>query len=102
MARREAARLSPHAALGATAFLHEAHLDVSRREALAFPTQAHFMAYAARAMRGLVIDRVGERQAKKTRRRSEHHIATTRFSTLKPNGTSRKLLPYFHDWICRT
>ena len=65
MARREAARLGSHAALGATTLLHEAYLDISRRDALAFPTEAHFMAYAARAMRGLVIDRVRERQAQK-------------------------------------
>ena len=65
LARREALRLGPQAALGATTLLHEAYLDISRRDALAFPSQGHFMAYAARAMRGLVIDRVRERQAQK-------------------------------------
>src|SRR3990167_854440 len=65
LARREAQRLGPQAALGATTLLHEAYLDISRRDALAFPSQGHFMAYAARAMRGLVIDRVRERQAQK-------------------------------------
>ncbi len=65
MARREAARLGPHAGLGATTLLHEAYLDIARRDALAFATEAHFMAYAARALRGLVIDRVRERQAQK-------------------------------------
>lgn len=65
LARREANRLGPHATLGATTLLHEAYLDIVRRDALAFPTAGHFMAYAARAMRGLVIDRVRERQAQK-------------------------------------
>lgn len=65
MARREAARLGPNAAMGATTLLHEAYLDISQRDALAFPTEGHFLAYAARAMRGLVIDRVRERQAQK-------------------------------------
>jgi RNA polymerase sigma factor (TIGR02999 family) len=76
LARREAGRLGPQAALGATTLLHEAYLDISKRDALAFPTEGHFMAYAARAMRGLVqqrggaerglvIDRVRERQAQK-------------------------------------
>ncbi|WP_326540191.1 ECF-type sigma factor, partial [Pseudorhodoferax sp.] len=51
LARREANRLGPHATLGATTLLHEAYLDISRRDALAFPTAGHFMAYAARAMR---------------------------------------------------
>ena len=65
LARREAARLGPYAAMGATTLLHEAYLDISQRNALAFPTEGHFMAYAARAMRGLVISRVRERQAQK-------------------------------------
>lgn len=65
MARREAGRLGPHAPLGATTLLHEAWLELSQRDALAFPSEGHFMAYASRAMRGLVIDRVRERQAQK-------------------------------------
>lgn len=65
MARREAARLGPHTPLGATTLLHEAYLDISQRSALAFPSEGHFMAYAARAMRGLVIDRVRQRHAQK-------------------------------------
>lgn len=65
MAHREAGRLGPNAPLGATTLLHEAWLDMSQREALAFPSEGHFMAYAARAMRGLVIDRVRERQSQK-------------------------------------
>ncbi|HEY2558879.1 MAG TPA: ECF-type sigma factor, partial [Caldimonas sp.] len=32
-------------------------LDMSQRHALAFPDRAHFLAYAARAMRTVVIDR---------------------------------------------
>jgi RNA polymerase sigma factor (TIGR02999 family) len=43
----------------------EAYLDISARDALAFPDRAHFMAYAARAMRGVVIDRVRARHAQK-------------------------------------
>lgn len=65
LARREANRLGPQATLGTTTLLHEADLDIARRDALAFPSPGHFMAYAARAMRGLVIDRVRERQAQK-------------------------------------
>jgi RNA polymerase sigma factor (TIGR02999 family) len=65
MARRESARLGPHGTLSTTTLLHETYLAVSGRDALAFPTEAHFLAYAARAMRGLVIDRVRQRQAQK-------------------------------------
>jgi RNA polymerase sigma factor (TIGR02999 family) len=65
LARREVGRLGAFTPLGATTLLHEAYLDISGRDALAFPDRAHFMAYAARAMRGVAIDRVRERQAQK-------------------------------------
>ncbi len=65
LARREAGRFGPQSMLGTTTLLHEVYLDISRRDELIFPTQGHFMAYAARAMRGLVIDRVRQRKAQK-------------------------------------
>jgi len=65
LARREAGRQGPQAALGATTLLHEAWLELSQRQGLVFASEGHFMAYAARAMRGLVIDHVRERQAQK-------------------------------------
>ncbi len=65
MARREVGRLGAFTPVGATTLLHEAYLDISGRDALAFPDRAHFMAYAARAMRGVVIDRIRERHAQK-------------------------------------
>jgi RNA polymerase sigma factor (TIGR02999 family) len=51
--------------LGATTLVHEAYLGMSARESAAFPDRARFMAYAARAMRGLVIDHVRRRFAHK-------------------------------------
>jgi RNA polymerase sigma factor (TIGR02999 family) len=68
MARREAGRYGPNVAdvlIGPTTLLHEAYMEISQRDALTFPNQGHFMAYAARAMRGLVIDRVRARNAQK-------------------------------------
>ena len=65
LARREVGRLGAFTPLGATTLLHEAYLDICGRDALAFPDRAHFMAYAARAMRGVVIDRVRARHAQK-------------------------------------
>ena len=50
--------------LGATTLLHEAYLDLRGREP-DFPDRARFLAYAARAMRGIVIDHVRERRALK-------------------------------------
>jgi RNA polymerase sigma factor (TIGR02999 family) len=56
---------SGHVTLSATTLLHEAYLDISRRSQLTFPTRGHFLAYASRAMRGLVTDFVRHRQAVK-------------------------------------
>ena len=47
-----------------TTLLHEAYLGMSGREAV-FPDRQRFMGYAARVMRGLIIDFVRERRALK-------------------------------------
>jgi RNA polymerase sigma factor (TIGR02999 family) len=65
LARRELARLGGGAALGVTSLLHEAYLDIAEREGVAFPDRARFLAYAARVMRGLIIDGLRRRQARK-------------------------------------
>ena len=65
LAKRELARSSAGGlTLGATTLLHEAYLDISRRDT-DFPDQARFMAYAAKVMRGLIIDYARSRQALK-------------------------------------
>ena len=65
LARREAARAGPGAVVSATTLLHEAYLDMAQRDALAFPDRGHFLAYAARAMRTVVIDRARAGAAQK-------------------------------------
>jgi RNA polymerase sigma factor (TIGR02999 family) len=60
LAQREWARAGPGIPLSATTLLHEAYLDMSRRDALAFPDMPRFLAYAARAMRSIIIDRARE------------------------------------------
>ena len=65
LARRELARSGPGASLGATSLLHEAYLDIAQREGMAFPDRARFFTYAARVMRGLIIDGLRRRQARK-------------------------------------
>src|SRR5919106_4370726 len=59
--RRSAGNLT----LSATALLHEAYLDIANRDSLAFPDRNRFLQYASRAMRGLVIDYVRRRSARK-------------------------------------
>jgi RNA polymerase sigma factor (TIGR02999 family) len=51
--------------LGTTTLLHEAYLNIAGREGVAFATRGEFLAYAARAMRGLMLDYARRRQAKK-------------------------------------
>lgn len=51
--------------LGATTLLHEAYLSISAREGLEFAGRGQFLAYAARAMRGLTIDYCRRRRARK-------------------------------------
>lgn len=65
LARRELARSGPGASLGATSLLHEAYLDIAQREGMAFPDRARFFTYAVRVMRGLIIDGLRRRQARK-------------------------------------
>ena len=54
-----------------TTLLHEAYLNMTGRDDVAFPDRARFLAYASRAMRGLVIDFARRRQAAKRDRRFE-------------------------------
>lgn len=42
--------------LSTTTLLHEAYLDLASRPSLGFPDRSRFLGYAARAMRGIVID----------------------------------------------
>jgi RNA polymerase sigma factor (TIGR02999 family) len=51
--------------LSATTLIHEAYLNMAGQEASAFPDQARFMAYAARVMRGVLIDYIRNRLAVK-------------------------------------
>lgn len=64
LAERQLARRGGGVTLGTTTLLHEAYLDMSRRDA-AFPDREHFMAYAAKVMRGLIVDYARRRQAQK-------------------------------------
>jgi RNA polymerase sigma factor (TIGR02999 family) len=65
LAHREAVRHGPQAPLRTTTLVHELYLDMADRDGLDFADRGRFLAYAARAMRGLVIDRVRARGAVK-------------------------------------
>jgi RNA polymerase sigma factor (TIGR02999 family) len=63
IAHREARRLGALGQLSTTTVLHEAYLSLAQRGRFEFHDESHFIAYAARAMRGLVIDRLRSRGA---------------------------------------
>lgn len=65
LAQAQVRRSGGNLTLSATTLLHEVYLDIAKREALAFPDRARFLGYAARAMRGLVVNYVRTQVAQK-------------------------------------
>lgn len=65
VARRELARNAWGCTLGPTTVLHKAYIDMAEKEGPVFPDRPRFMAYAARVMRGLIIDYMRSRYAQK-------------------------------------
>src|SRR6516225_1739827 len=63
LARRELARRLAPSTLSVTTLVHEAYLNMSNRAGASFPDEARFMGYAARVMRGLIIDHARGRSA---------------------------------------
>jgi RNA polymerase sigma factor (TIGR02999 family) len=86
MARRELAKRGPGVTLSATTLLHEAYLDISGRDAAAFPDRNRFMAYASRVMRGLIIDYSRNRQAQKRGGEFEFTAIATDFAGAVPDS----------------
>ncbi len=81
-------RHNDSASISPTTLLHEAYLGMSGRE-MVFPDRARFMAYAARVMRGLIIDLVREGRALK--RGSEFHITELHSDLQLPCADERDL-----------
>lgn len=65
IAQRQLQRSGGGLPLSATTLLHEAWFKVQQRADAAFPDRNHFLAYASRVMRNLVIDFARHRQAQK-------------------------------------
>jgi RNA polymerase sigma factor (TIGR02999 family) len=64
LAKRQLARQGD-VSISATTLIHEAYLDMAAQAGHSFPDRRRFMAYAARVMRGLIIDHVRNRLAVK-------------------------------------
>jgi RNA polymerase sigma factor (TIGR02999 family) len=75
VAERQLRHASADLTLGTTTLLHEAYLNIAAREGVQVASRGQFFAYAARAMRGLTIDYVRRRRAKK--RGGEFHLTSS-------------------------
>lgn len=77
LAHRALNRGGAHLTISTTTLLHEAYLSLSGREGVCFPDRGRFLAYAARAIRGLIVDATRRRHALKRGR----GFAITRLDT---------------------
>src|SRR6476646_6945549 len=75
LAARELSRQgAPPVSVSATTLLHEAYLSMASAHGPTFPDRSRFMAYAARVMRGLIIDHARSRRAQK--RGGQFHLTS--------------------------
>jgi len=65
LARYELARQGAPMSVSATTLLHKAYIEIAGKDGTSFPDRNRFMGYAARVMRGLIIDHARSRQAQK-------------------------------------
>ena len=94
LAKRELARQWSPLSLSVTTLLHEAYLDMAARDDPSFPDRARFMGYAARVMRGLIIDHARSRSAIK--RGGEFEI-TSLGTDVVENPADAKVLSLISD-----
>ena len=87
LARRQLAGQFIPARFGATTLLHEAYLNMAK--GASFPDRAHFMAYAARVMRGLIIDHA--RARKSAKKGGRYHITAITLDNLASPVNAREL-----------
>jgi RNA polymerase sigma factor (TIGR02999 family) len=65
LAQRQLARRGRPTNLSPTTLLHQAYIDMAERSGPSFPDHSRFLGYAARVMRGLIIDHARSRRAQK-------------------------------------
>ena len=89
LAKRELSRQWDPLSLSVTTLLHEAYLDMASRDDLSFPDHARFIGYAARVMRGLVIDHARNRKA--TKRGGEFEITSLEVDVAADSPDAKEL-----------
>jgi RNA polymerase sigma factor (TIGR02999 family) len=65
LAKYELARHGAPLTLSATTLLHKAYIEIAGKDGTSFADRNRFMGYAARVMRGLIIDHARSRRAQK-------------------------------------
>jgi RNA polymerase sigma factor (TIGR02999 family) len=65
LAQRQLARHGGPPSLSATTLLHQAYIDMAESSGPSFPDRSRFIGYAARVMRGLIIDHARRQRAQK-------------------------------------
>jgi len=78
--------------VGPTTLLHEAYLNIAGRHDVAFADRSRFLAYASRAMRGLVIDFARRRQASKRGRLLEITLSGEEQPSAEASRSAAELL----------
>jgi RNA polymerase sigma factor (TIGR02999 family) len=81
LAKYELARRGFGVSLSATTLLHQAYIQMANKDS-SFPDRARFMGYAARVMRGLIIDHARSRHAQK--RGGQFEITSERAEIQEP------------------
>lgn len=89
LAKRQLARQWTPAKLGVTTLLHEAYVNMAKGSAASFPDHARFMAYAARVMRGLIIDHARTRSSAK--KGGQYHVTAVTLDSLESSVDAREL-----------
>lgn len=86
LARRQVRDAGHLTLLDTTALVHEAWLRVAGADGAAFPDRRHFLAYAAQAMRSVIVDAVRARQADRRGGGQAHQTLDTAVAEQLPAG----------------
>lgn len=65
LAKYELARHGAPMSLSATTLIHKAYIEIAHKDGTSFADRSRFMGYAARVMRGLIIDHARSHRAQK-------------------------------------
>lgn len=92
LARGRLARSADFTLLDATSLVHEFYLRMQAIEGLDFADRGHFLAYASRAMRSIVVDTARERGAQRRDHALDEPLDTTLAESLPAPGETPDVL----------